>query len=227
MPIIVGIDGSDGGFRHGVKRDERYDKDFTKSFVTRICRNKANAGYWRGPLADGGGLIAAINGAYEYVLGRLEKDPGEPILLTGYSRGAAGVISLAKKLKNKKIDVKAMMLFDCVDRHMFIDADVVPNNVGYVQHVVRHPLSSSRESFDNDGLSYSPPTIYPAAYAFMCTHGGMGGCPWIPKPGQPPSSFIDEGGLDGKTKITFAGDAIVSAQVWTFCQTFLSEHKFI
>ena len=146
-------------------------------------------------------------------------------MLTGYSRGAAGVVSLAKKLKNDGIYVRAMLLFDCVDRHLFIDAAVIPNNVGYVMHVIRDPRSGSRESFSNDGMLYNPPTVYPNAYTFMCTHGGMGGTPWDAT-GHSPSEIIDEGGIDGKTNITYGDDAKVSEQIWDFVQPFIQTHGF-
>ena len=227
MAILVGIDGTGSDVTPGAARDARYDIAFANSFVTRLCRNKPNAAYWRGPVALGGGLVPAINGAYNYIVQRRQQNSSEPILLTGYSRGAAGVVSLAAKLKDNNISVRAMLLFDCVDRHMFIDAEVIPNNVGYVHHVIRHPNSGSRESFSNDGLSYYPPTVYPAAYQFMCTHGGMGGCPWTAPPGTPPGTLINEGGVDGMTNISYANDALVSTQVWAHCQTFMRTHGFL
>jgi hypothetical protein len=147
--------------------------------------------------------------------------------MTGYSRGAAGVVAAAARLKREKINVQALMLFDCVDRSGDIDAEVIPNNVAYVYHVIRNPETSSRESFGNDGLKYSAPTVFPSAFSFMCTHGGMGGCPWTPKAGQTPNDFVNEGGYDGKTKVTYAQDASVSMQVWGHCQPFLRQHGFI
>jgi len=108
-----------------------------------------------------------------------------------------------------------------------IDADVIPNNVGHVMHVIRDPRSGSRESFDNDGMRFSAPTVFPAAYSFMCTHGGMGGCPWDVPAGTAPTSFIDEGGVDGLTNITYLQDAQVSQQVWAHVQPFLRTHGFI
>ncbi|MGH9820894.1 MAG: hypothetical protein ACRD43_12050 [Pyrinomonadaceae bacterium] len=229
MAILVGIDGTGSAFTPGAGRDAEYDIAFADSFVRRICNaGGPNAKYFRGPVALGGGLVAAINAGYSHIVSKRQTPAGsrESVLLTGYSRGAAGVVSLAKKLKDANIPVRAMLLFDCVDRHLFIDADVIPNNVGYVHHVIRDPASSSRESFGNDGMRYSPPTVYPAAYKFMCTHGGMGGCPWTPGPGQSMSDYINEGGYDGTTTITFTQDAAVSATVWSFCQTFMTTHGF-
>lgn len=94
-------------------------------------------------------------------------------------------------------------------------------------HVIRSPLSGSRESFSNDAINHSTPTVFPPATPFMCTHGGMGGCPWTPGPGQKPTDFINERFPDGITKITFAADAAVSAQVWNHWQPFLRTHGFV
>lgn len=228
MPIIVGIDGTGSAVTPGADRDRDYDRTFANSFVHRICsRGGPNTRYFRGPVALGGGLVDAINGGFEFIRSRVRAGGNGHVLLTGYSRGAAGVVSLAGRLQNVGINVRALLLFDCVDRHLFIDAEVIPNNVGYVHHVIRDPLSGSRESFSNDAMHYRPPTVFPAAYTFMCTHGGMGGLPWTPEPGQSMTDYVDEGGTDGITHITFGQDAYVSGQVWAFCQSFLRTHGYI
>jgi len=228
MPIIVGIDGTGGGAVPTAARDRRYDEDFKNSFVKKICSPADNTKYFRGPVTFGGGLMDAINGGFNFVINR-RKIVGDdvPVLLTGYSRGAAGAVCIAKKLKDKNVKVRAIMLFDCVDRHIGIDASVIPQNVEYVCHVVRDPLSESRESFSNDGLKYYPPTNFPAAYKFMCTHGGMGGTPWKVPNGGSPTDFIDEGFPDGMTKITYKQDEFVSKTVWNFVKPFLKTHGFI
>jgi hypothetical protein len=228
VPIIVGIDGTGGGASPGPARDARYDQDFANSFVRRLCRTgNPNIKYFRGPVTFGGGLVEAVSKGYDFAVDRKAANPAEPVLLTGYSRGAAGAVAIAEKLRRASINVKALLLFDCVDRHVVIDAEVIPNNVGYVMHVIRDPKSESRESFSNDGMRYNPPTIYPAAYKFLCTHGGMGGTPWQRGAGQSLSDFIDEGFPDGMTKITYAEDARVSAQVWAFVQPFCRTHGFL
>lgn len=255
MAVIVGIDGTGSAVIPGAARDREYDISFANSFVRRICNAAGTrARYFRGPVALGGGLPEAIEGGFQFIMQRRGYRPpstpsafladgfgfarpgsmasaaaagGEDILLTGYSRGAAGVVALAKRLKDANVPVRALLLFDCVDRHLAIDADVIPNNVGHVMHVIRDSRSSSRESFDNDGLRYTPPTVFPKAYSFMCTHGGMGGCPWIPPRGVPDTALIDEGGVDGITTITYQQDARVSQQIWGYIQPFMREHGFI
>lgn len=235
MPILVGIDGTGSAVIPGKSRDAEYDIAFQKSFVKTICNaGGPHALYERGPVALGGGLMNAITNGFNHVVNKRKMVPGSPVLLTGYSRGAAGVVSLAKRLKDKNIQVQALLLFDCVDRHVGIDASVIPDNVENVLHVVRDPDSSSRESFGNDGLRYFPgKTNYWSATKFMCTHGAMGGCPWVPDydKGEKYSDFINEGfgagSYDGATKITFAMDAAASQRVWQFCQTFIKTFKFM
>lgn len=227
MAIVVGIDGTGGGVFPGANRNARYDRDFANSFVRRIAgRGDPNRAYFRGPVTFGGGLMDAIDGGFQFILNRQAAGVTEPVLLTGYSRGAAGVVALANRLKDRNIDVEALLLFDCVDRHIGIDAEVIPDNVGYVMHVVRDPRSESRESFGNDGLRYRSPTVFPKAYSFLCTHGGMGGTPWQPEPGTLMTDLIDEGFPDGITTISYAEDARVSARIWSFVQPFMQEHGF-
>ena len=228
MPFVVGIDGTGGGATPTAARDKRYDEDFKNSFVTRICTRATFSKYFRGPVTFGGGLLEAINNGVNEIVRIRQSQKEMPILLTGYSRGAAGAVVIAKRLKDLDIKVKAIMLFDCVDRHIAIDASVIPENVENCYHVIRNPSSKSRESFGNDGLKYYPQhTNYPNAVQFLCTHGGMGGTPWKRKFGENPSDFIDEGFPDGKTKITYQQDEQVSAEVWQHVQPYLRQHGFL
>ncbi|MEL7497072.1 MAG: hypothetical protein AAFN77_05640 [Planctomycetota bacterium] len=227
--ILVGIDGTGPRVMPGKKRNAAYDISFAKSWVRRLCNlhgGKATL-YLRGPVMMGGGLVDAVNEGYQYARDYMKRSVNHKVLLTGYSRGAAGVVAIANKLNRAKIPVEAIMLFDCVDRHVVIDAEVIPPNVKHVRHVVRNPAAKSRESFSNDGLRFHPEkTDYPAAYQFMCTHGGMGGMPWQPDEDQSGHDIIDEGGIDGKTAVTFAQDARGARQVWDFCTPFFTQHKF-
>ena len=240
MPILVGIDGTGEALIPGAERDADYDNSFSESFVKQICRGKANSRYFRGPVGGGGGMNEAITGAVAFIQSKRRQLPNERILLTGYSRGAAAAIMVAKDLKRMNIPVRALMMFDCVDRYIFGDAHVVPNNVGYVNHVIRNPATRSRATFGNDGLRYSPPTNYPTATMFMCTHGGMGGTPWdAKKDKKQPHDYIDEGGMEAflspvrhgpvwnyRTNVTYAMDAENSQRVWRHVQGFLRTHGF-
>lgn len=237
MSILVGIDGTGSAVSPSAGRDRNYDVAFADSFVKRLCSpNSTNRRYFRGPVA-GGGLPEAINGGYDFIFRRHQESANEPILLTGYSRGGLGVVVIADRLKQQNIPVAAMLLFDCVDRHLAFDGRRIPNNVEYVHHVRRDPASRSRQSFGNDGTAHTPPTIYTERF-YMCTHGGMGGTPWKPKLGQSTSELIDEGyaedalnaGLLGaffyKTNVTFAQDKSESQKIWVDVQPFIRTHGF-
>jgi hypothetical protein len=248
MPIIVGIDGSsDDWFPEttimgvtiiGAGRNNKYDKDFKDSFVSRICRKRPepNKKYLRGPVQLGGGLVSAISDATDFVIERFQVNK-EPVLLTGYSRGAAGAVCVAKKLRERNIYVKAMLLFDCVDRHLFVDAAVIPDNVENVHHVRRDPTTNSRNFFSNDGRIFAGMKGKYTEESYFCTHGAMGGVPWKPEPGQRMSDFVDEGieskilawqGLDwkGRTNVRFEQDARFSKLVWREVKPFMLKHGF-
>lgn len=239
MSILVGIDGTGEAIVPGADRDTAYDRAFANSFVRRICNANPTSRYFRGPVALGGGLVDAITAGALFVQQRRRITPNEPVVLTGYSRGAAGAVCVAKELKKSNIPVRALMLFDCVDRHGFTDAETIPNNVGFVCHVIRNPAARSRMTFGNDGMRYVPPTVYPQATMFMCTHGGMGGTPWTVPAGKTPNDFIDEGTLEAlmsptrmepvwtyRTNVTYAQDERVSREIWQFVQPFLRTHGF-
>ena len=227
--ILAGIDGTGSAFTPGAKRDKAYDKNFADSFVNRIAQQNPNPdfGYWRGPVALGGGLVPAINGAFTFLDKKVKSNRGGvEILLTGYSRGAAGVVSLAKKLKDAGYEVRAMILFDCVDRHLFIDAATVPDNVKNVLHLMRDPKAGSRESFSNDATHYYPNKTKMEAYTFFCTHGGVGGCPWKVPTGKKLTDKIVESAPDGKTNVTYSQDQSAAKTVWKYIQPFGRKHGF-
>lgn len=239
MPILVGIDGTGSEIVPGADRDKAYDVAFANSFVKRICRQSTTTKYFRGPVALGGGMNDAIEGAVSFIKELNARMPNEPILLTGYSRGAAAVVIVAKKLKEANIKVRALLMFDCVDRYIGGDASVVPNNVEYVRHVIRDPAGRSRRSFGNDGMKYNPPTKYEPYTKHMCTHGGMGGTPWKKPDDKKGTDFIDEGALEAwvapgrnepvwtyTTYISYDRDVEVSKEVWAAVQNFLKTHKF-
>jgi hypothetical protein len=240
MSILVGIDGTSGEFFPDSGHDQRYDDEFANSFVRKLCDETPGPTkkYLRGPLALGRGQVQAADEGLNFILARRGADVNEPILLTGYSRGAATVIFIATRLQEEKIDVKAMLFFDCVDRFSVpnsrptlgnenIDARRIPNNVGNVLHVMRPPESGSREQFKNSGRQSSPPTRYKEAF-FTCTHGAMGGTPWPVPAGQLPTDFIKEGFtfFGGKTNVTYFQDAWMASRVWSYVGPFIREHGF-
>jgi hypothetical protein len=229
VPILVGIDGTGDDWlgSNDPSRNKHYDDEFANSFVKRICaRHSANTIYFRGPgfLPANNGLLEAVWKGRDFILSKRRAGVNEPILLTGYSRGATAAVNIAKVLDRQKLDVKAMLLFDCVDR-AGANPDPIPNNVKNVLHVMRSPESGSRGSFGHAATEWAPPTLYKSAI-FTCTHGGMGGVPWTVPAGQSQNDFIDEGFPDYKTNVTYAQDARGAERVWTFVETFLREHGF-
>lgn len=99
MPILLGIDGTDEYWAMGEKRDLAYEATFRKSFVSRLCRDQGpNTKYLAGPILQGTGLVRAIDDGYNFIQGRLQAGVPGPILLTGYSRGAVGVVEIAKRM---------------------------------------------------------------------------------------------------------------------------------
>ena len=221
MAILLGIDGT------GPKTDEAYQKKFQNNFVNKIVRdssiNPENKKYLRGPTFIGSGLIHSIDTGFRFVIERYSITK-EPILLTGFSRGAAGVIVIAEKLRKRQIPVTAMLLFDAIGRHLLVNAKTIPENVETVLHLRRDPTVGSREMFGNTGTKWNPPTIYEEEF-FFCTHGGVGGRPWSVEFGLSDLP-IKESFPDGLTKITFNEDTEGSKKVWQKAQTFIEKHGF-
>jgi hypothetical protein len=227
MPILVGIDGSGEDLWPSQSRNERYDDRFANSFVKRICDKPPtlNKKYLRGPVALGGGLWNAITEGQNFILDKRRAGLNEPILLTGYSRGAAGVVALAARLQSQKLEVKAMLLFDCVDRHIGINTEYIPANVRHVLHLIRDLGSGSRPSFDNSGRHPHYSTEY-EEYVFHCTHAAMGGMPYPVPPGESSNDFIVEGFPDGRTRVTYHQDKLGADRVWYVAEKFIVKHGF-
>lgn len=237
-PILVGIDGtgSDTWGSNNANRNRNYDDDFRHSFVRRICApGLENTLYIRGPgyAPAYNSLITAIHTGRDFIRGRRSAGVKEPILLTGYSRGAAGAVVIANMLGQPqyRIPVDAMLLFDCVDRDGVIDSARI-SNVGHVLHVMRSEGARSRRSFGNSGTEVFPgsPTKYTPKW-FKCTHGGMGGTPWPLGPGKIPEDYIYEGpgayGVDdGRTNVRYEEDSIGAQEVQSYIKQFMGDQGF-
>lgn len=228
MPIIVGIDGTGGQAFPGSGRNRAYDADFARSFVRRICMGRgANAQYNRGPLVLGGGLHTAVVAGKNFILAkRREMGDGEPILLTGFSRGGLGVLMIAKELQQQNIPVEALLLFDAIDMYAFADVKTVPLNVRNVFHARSRADAGSRENWRNKDCGSNPhnPQVNYTERAFRCTHGAMGGTPQNDP--TKPNELISELGSGG-TNVTFRDNPIVSEQVWAAVQPFIQAHRFM
>lgn len=209
--ILLGIDGT------GPYGTNDYQSEMRNSFVRYILTHSPAKvkRYERGPGMDGLDMSIIAAKGYQYIhLNRFAR-PNAPVYLAGYSRGAAGVIAVAQRLAEAKVNVRAMMLFDAVDRAIGIDSYDIPNNVEHVVHARRDPNAFTRNSFGNCGTRWHAPTKYELSY-FRGTHGAVGGCPWpIPKGGKR-GDFIKEAGEATPTLITYAQDTHAAHAVWTW-----------
>ena len=137
-----------------------------------------------------------------------------------------------------KVNVDAMLLFDCVNRDLATDTDTIPANVGYVLHVMRSDAARSRVSFGHSGTERSPGSRTdnkPWKRDFYCTHGAMGGTPWLPPiiNGQRAklTDYISEGPgawikNEPTSRVTYEQDASGAEQVQSFIKPFMREHGF-
>lgn len=222
MPILLGIDGT------GDLNSNDYRREMHNSFVSYILRStrSRNKQYLRGPAALGLDMAWIAERGYRFIHLHRAAHPNEPILLTGYSRGGAGVIAVAQRLQRDGVQVAAMMLFDAVDRAIGIDTARIPDNVRNVMHARRNPNSLSRLSFDSCGTQWSASTQHTSRH-FMCTHGGVGGVPWTPEPGQSQDDQISEFGELVSTRITFRSDMQGARQVWQWSNSFIQKFSFL
>ncbi|UGX89161.1 hypothetical protein [Phyllobacterium meliloti] len=175
--IFAGVDGT------GVFNDRQYQLEFQNSFVNRMFREWDTPAkfYRRGPSIDGIGTANLAFAAFEYVHKLYDQKAEKPkrIFLAGYSRGGAAVVKVCDLLQDRGIPVHGLFLFDAVDRAVLITPSFIPRNVRYCFHARRDPRSNSRNSFGSYGTKvYRDATAYRERF-FYCTHGGMGGVPWL------------------------------------------------
>lgn len=196
--FYYGVDGT------GPYSDSKYESHFQNSFVNRLGREISwtQSGYERGPALDGIATKPSGTKAAETVAGwmkvaRNAQQNGTMtrpafLVLAGYSRGGAAIIHACNSLKQKGISVDMLLLFDAVDRAIFLnDVMQVPNNVKRVAHARRDPNTLSRVTFGNCGTSLQGPGGDSCSMAykeksFAGTHGAVGGVPWTQA--QPESS---------------------------------------
>ncbi len=157
----------------GDDNDELYAKDMDRGFCKQLSlKLGSNAKYLRGPAQYGtetfkiaDEMIEAILKYYysepidvtvnnskqvdinQIIADALKPKTAKPIFLAGHSRGGCAVIYIAQKLKEKGINVKAMFLFDAVERTVALltkgedllgsQFDEIPDNVGKCYHARR------------------------------------------------------------------------------------------
>ena len=211
--ILLGIDGT------GDIANSTYFPTMNASFVSYIARHsKARLKkYIRGPGFDGLDMASIVSYGYTFVHLALAANKGARILLTGYSRGGAGVIGVAQRLQKDGVLVDGIVLFDAVDRAVGVDATVIPNNVQRVVYARRDPAGSSRLSFGNCGTVWHAPTKTELRL-FRGTHGALGGCHWTCPPDKKPTDLIDEPYEWQGTRISYEQDLVAVKAVWTWVQ---------
>lgn len=185
--IFAGIDGT------GVFNDGQYQLEFQNSFVNRMYREWDSPAkfYRRGPSIDGVATANLAFAAFEHVHKLYRQGGGKPkrIFLAGYSRGGAAVVKVCDLLQDRKIPVDGLFLFDAVDRAVLITPNFIPKNVRNCFHARRDPRANSRNSFGSYGTKFHRGiTAYQERF-FNCTHGGMGGVPWLV---ADPDGYINE-----------------------------------
>lgn len=247
MAILLGIDGT------GPLDEEEYAAQMRNSFVSYTYRQSSVSRgvkhYMRGPWADGMDMGWIVNRGVDFVRYRTERNRDMPVLLMGYSRGGAGVIAVARGLRDRGIPVAAMMLFDAVDRSPLSETATIPDNVARVRHARRSPATWSRRSFSNcgTGVDNGVTTDYEEAL-FFGTHGAIGGVHWRRPPVsaetrarfqratplerarmlQADSPYINEGLPElHPTRVTYDEDLQAATDVWGWVLPYLRETGFL
>lgn len=210
--ILLGIDGTGDLFMN------TYRHEYQNSFVNKICReSRAEVKkYLRGPALEGFDTGIISSEGHNFV--RLAKfaNPTALVVLTGWSRGAACVISVANRLKDDDIGVDGMMLFDAVERTIAtFGVTYVPNNVKRLVHAKRDPGAFSHPSFGNCAKYWQHPTQCDQR-SFFCTHSALGGIPSRPGPGVSSASFIYELPEVATSMVTYNMDSVGSMEVWSW-----------
>jgi hypothetical protein len=220
--ILFGVDGT------GDMNDATYAREMMHSFVRRILWHSPIPGdrkrYIRGPDWSGAQVVPEAYHGYDFIKRNLSSYPGSSVLLTGYSRGGAAAITIAQMLQRDGLPVRAMVLFDAVDRAAHVDCASIPGNVANVYHARRDMFAAwSRVSFGNCGTFAVPPTVYKERY-FRCTHGAMGGTHWT---GGPDTEMINEHDVTGPTAVTYQQDREVEPLVWGWVYPWLRQFDFL
>ncbi len=124
------IDGS------GEFSDKNYKRIMLDSFCCRMEKEFAGK-YHRGPVTVGTDTYFIADHVYDAI----RADPmfgKRPLFLAGHSRGGAGVIYIAQRLKDDGVFVDGMFLFDAVDRTITTkNVQTVPRNVRLIFHARR------------------------------------------------------------------------------------------
>ena len=131
----------------GPRGDEDYAREFSKSFCRRIHEEVGadRSWYWRGPETTGQSAAVTSTMVHRRAMNDRHCRPdtmGQPLYLCGYSRGGLICIDAARRLA--PTPVRALFLFDAVDRCHDLDGSRIPGNVEAVYHARRDPRYAQR-----------------------------------------------------------------------------------
>lgn len=101
----------------GPENWKEYERDMSRGFCMTLKKQNADrVEYLRGPTTSGLTTWMIGDAMLAFIKADRAKYPGMRILLGGHSRGGAAAIYVARKLKEEKITVHGMVLFDAVRR---------------------------------------------------------------------------------------------------------------
>lgn len=100
----------------GPDDNAKYNADMQRGFCWKINLQVAASLYLRGPNLSGLTTFQIADVLFETILSDHAANPAEPIVLIGHSRGGSACIYIARKLDQRNIKVRALILFDAVRR---------------------------------------------------------------------------------------------------------------
>jgi hypothetical protein len=166
--MIIGIDGT------GSQGWEQLD--LRRTFVRRVLHGSQirPASYFIGPCNSGldgqeivdGAKLALRNGYHN-----------KPVVLVGYSRGAAYCMEVARQSSLWGAQIDVLVMFDAVARQPdFHIREKISSNVRLCLHAYRDPRAGSRYFFQNVGKAVEDPSrTTMKMQMFHGSHGALGG----------------------------------------------------
>lgn len=129
--------------------NDSYRREMATGFCMEMSK-QFGGWYERGPSIDGWSTFSKAEACFSWIL-QNPRLKTEPLFLAGHSRGGAAIIRVAQLLKTKRIPVKAMFLFDAVDRTLNgRSVEEIPCNVGKCYHAMR---DRSLSTYYEEGLA--------------------------------------------------------------------------
>jgi hypothetical protein len=154
------------------------DADMTRSFVRRALQQSTirPASYFIGPNDRGSDGQTICDAAHDALKGGYHN---KPVILVGYSRGAAYCMYIAEQAQKWGAVIDIMFMFDAVARQReFAIPDKIPKNVKLCYHAYRDPRAGSRYFFQNVGFTREDTATILEKKMFFGSHGAIGGVSW-------------------------------------------------